>query len=387
MRDSKVATQICKEYNNEALSISLKQCFDLLGGLSSFIKPSHTVLIKPDLYYATEPNEAKTTNPHVVVALAELIAKIGAKCIIADSPRGDFKHSVLDNAYLKTQMLEASNDGHATLNINENVAVINNPNGEHCREIYVIDAVNDADVIINVGKLRCDKYLGLVGCGQNLFGLIPGKMKEVIKARCHNLKTYYNYSIDLYEALENKIILNLLDGVVGSEANDEPRILNALIVGQNPYSVDATALKIINQDPSESLLLCEAERRNKYNSSFENLGDNINSLICPDFHYSTFYENIAPGSEKSFKNKYNRTQKRPIISQKLCKGCTACTKSCPMNAITMSEGVLGKHAVIDYSKCISCFKCLQSCPYKIVKTKNPLKHKSIDKKIQKALKK
>ena len=53
----------------------------------------------------------------------------------------------------------------------------------------------------------------------------------------------------------------------------------------------------------------------------------------------------------------------------------------------MSEGVLGKHAVIDYSKCISCFKCLQSCPYKIVKTKNPLKHKSIDKKIQKALKK
>ena len=387
MRDSKVVVQICKEYKNEEIALSLKHGFDLLGGLSSFIKPSHTVLIKPDLYCATEPNEAKTTNPQVVVALAELIDKIGAKCIIADSPKGDFKHSVLDNAYMKTKMLEASNDGHAVLNTNENISVINNPNGEHCRDIYVIDAVNDADVIINVGKLRCDKYLGLIGCGQNLFGLIPGKMKDVVKARCHNLKTYYNYTIDLYEALEDKIILNILDGIVASEANNEPRILNSLIIGQNPYSVDATALKVINQQPSEYLLLCEAERRGKYTQSFECVGDNVDSLVCSDFHYSTFYENIKPGSSFSFKNNYNRTQKRPTINQKSCKGCNACIKSCPMGAISMKQTNLGEHAVIDYSKCISCFKCLQTCPYKIVKTKQPVKYKLIDKKIQKAIKK
>ncbi len=387
MRDSKVAVQICKEYETKTISGSLKQCFDMLGGLSTFIKPSHTVLIKPDLYYSSEPNVAKTTNPHIIVALADLIDKIGAKCIIADSPKGDFKHSVLDNAYIKTQMLEASNNGHALLNVNENVSIIHNPKGKHCREIYVIDAVNDADVIINVGKLRCEKHLGLIGCGQNLFGLIPGKMKDVIKTRCHNLKTFYNYTIDLYEALENKIILNILDGIVGCEANEEPRILNALIVGQNPYSVDATALKIINQSPADSILLNEAAQRQKYTSSFEYLGDSIDCLICSDFNYSTFYENIKPGSTASFKNKYNHMQKRPIINKKTCKGCSACIKNCPMGAIKMTQTPLGEHAIIDYDRCISCFKCLQACPYKIINTKNPIRHKIIDNKIQKALKK
>lgn len=387
MRDNKVAVKICKEYDIDTISNSLKEGFDLLGGLSSFIKPSHTVLIKPDLYETTEPNIAKTTNPHVVAALAYLIDKIGAKCIIADSPKGDFKQSILDNAYIKTKMLEASNNGHATLNVNENVSIITNPNGENSRDIYIIDAVNDANVIINVGKFRCDKYLGLIGCGQNLFGLIPGKMKQVIKTRCHNLKMYNNYMIDLYEALENKVILNILDGIVGCEANNEPRILNGLLVGQNPYSVDAVALKIINQNPAENNLLNEAIRRGKHSSDFECVGDNISSLICSDFHYSKFYENIKPGSNSSFKRAYNNTQKRPIISSKTCKGCKVCVGSCPMNAIKMKQTPLGEHAVVDYSKCISCFKCLQNCPYKIIKTKNPIKHKLIDEKIQKALKK
>ena len=235
MHDTKVVVQVCKEYNAEAVLPALKKGLDILEELSNIIKPHHTVLIKPDLYYSTEPNTAKTTNPHIVSAIADLIAKIGAKCIIADSPKGDFKHSVLDNAYIKTQMLEASNNGHALLSVNENVTVIQNPKGEHCRDIYIIDAVNDADVIINVGKFRCDKYLGLVGCSQNLFGLIPGKMKDIVKSRCHNLTAYFNYTIDLYEALENKIILNVLDGIVASEANGEPRIISGICQKQNMF--------------------------------------------------------------------------------------------------------------------------------------------------------
>ena len=248
MRDTKVAIKICKEYNIDTIISSLKQNFDLLGGLSSIIKPSNTVLIKPDLYCRTEPNKAMTTNPNIITALAELIDKVGAKCIIADSPKGDFKQSTLDSAYSKTKMLEASNNGHATLNSNESVSIITNDKGECCRDIYVIDAVNDADVIINVGKLRCEKNLGLIGCSQNLFGLIPGKMKNLIKSRCYTLSSYYNYNIDLYEALENKVILNILDGIVGCEADNTPRILNAILVGQNPYTTDAAALK--NNQPT-----------------------------------------------------------------------------------------------------------------------------------------
>ncbi|MBO5910325.1 MAG: DUF362 domain-containing protein, partial [Clostridia bacterium] len=237
---------------------------------------------------------------------------------------------------------------------------------------------------INIGKLRCDKNLGLIGCSQNLFGLVPGKMKELIKSRCYTTKSYYNYIIDLYESLENKVILNILDGIVACESNNDPRILNAILVSENPFAVDKAALRIINQDPHASLLLNEAVRRNKFDFNSEMLGDDINSLICHDFHYSMPGRNIKPGSDSAFKRAYKHSQQRPSITSKLCMGCKVCVSACPMKAINMTNTELGAHAVIDYNKCISCFNCAHSCPYKIIKTKSPIKYKLICKSIKKS---
>ena len=386
MRNTKVALKVCKEYDCDSVASALKEALDLLGGLSSFIKPSHTVLIKPDLYSLTEPNIAKTTNPSVVSALAELIAKIGAKCIIADSPKGSLKSSALDDAYVKTKMLEASNNGHAILNTNTSICIVNNPNGECSRDIYIMDAINDVDVIINVGKFRCDKNLGLIGCTQNMFGLIPGRFKDLIKSRCFSLNRYYNYIIDVCDALENKVVLNIMDGIVGSEANNDPRILNTLLVGENPYAVDASALKIINQNPENSMLLNESARRGKFNFDFELIGDSLEPLIISDFHYSTQPINIKPRSSLYFKYKYTTLQKRPTIPCKLCKGCKTCVSTCPMQAITMKNGPLGEYANVDYNKCVTCFKCVDACPYKVIKTKSPFKYMAIDKLLKKSLK-
>ena len=384
MRNTTVALKTCTEYTHNIVNSALHQCFDLLGGLSSFIKPNHKVLIKPDLYYLTEPNIAKTTHPNIISALAEQIAKIGAKCIIADSPKGNFNQSVIDKAYIKTQMLQASNDGNATLNINDNVALIHNPNGEQCRDIYIMDAVNDADVIINVGKLRCDKYLGLIGCSQNLFGIVPGKFKTLVTSRCNTIESYTNYIIDLYETIENKVILNILDAVVGNESNNDPRILNTIIVGENPFAVDATALKIINQDNTNNIILKESVRRNKFDFEFNIVGDSFEPLVCSDFNYSQSSTSINKSLPIVAKFQYNSLQKRPTISPKLCKGCNVCVKNCPMNAITIENGKYGKHAKVNYTKCISCFKCVDVCPYKIMQAKTPFRYKSIDKMIRKS---
>ena len=384
MQNTDVALKTCKEYCYEQVLQALKDSIDLLGGIAEFVKPNQTVLIKPDLYYATEPNQAKTTNPNVVSALAEIIAKAGGKCIIADSPKGNFNLSTMDNVYVKTQMLEVSNNGNAILNVNENITTITNPKGEFCRDIYIMDAINDADIIINVGKFKCDKNLGIIGCSQNLFGLIPGKFKDLIKSRCYTSKAYYNYIIDLYEALENKVVLNILDGIVSCEANGDPRILNSIIVGQNPYSVDAVALKIINQHPDKDMMLNESVRRGKFNFDFNILGDNVEPMICCDFNYSAPLSTIKRGSDKYFKKEYNTYQKRPVIQSKTCKGCKVCIDVCPMRAISIKHGKLGEYAKIDRNKCVSCFKCVDNCPYKIIKTKTPLKYMPIDKMLKKS---
>ena len=43
-----------------------------------------------------------------------------------------------------------------------------------------------------------------------------------------------------------------------------------------------------------------------------------------------------------------------------CKGCTLCSKKCPVGAI--SGEVKGQH-VIDQTKCIKCGKCLETCKF------------------------
>lgn len=46
-----------------------------------------------------------------------------------------------------------------------------------------------------------------------------------------------------------------------------------------------------------------------------------------------------------------------------CKGCTACLKRCPTEAIRIHDG----HAVINSARCIDCGQCIKVCPYKAKK--------------------
>ena len=43
-----------------------------------------------------------------------------------------------------------------------------------------------------------------------------------------------------------------------------------------------------------------------------------------------------------------------------CKGCTLCSKKCPVGAIT---GVVKGQHVIDQEKCIKCGKCIETCKF------------------------
>lgn len=52
-----------------------------------------------------------------------------------------------------------------------------------------------------------------------------------------------------------------------------------------------------------------------------------------------------------------------VIDKKVCAGCGACVATCPVEAITLKDGV----AVVDPSKCISCGACTATCPVGAIK--------------------
>ncbi len=56
--------------------------------------------------------------------------------------------------------------------------------------------------------------------------------------------------------------------------------------------------------------------------------------------------------------------KRIEIVPELCKGCSKCSRICPVSAIS---GKVKEPFVIDQSKCIKCGACLESCPFHAIK--------------------
>ena len=56
-----------------------------------------------------------------------------------------------------------------------------------------------------------------------------------------------------------------------------------------------------------------------------------------------------------------------VIEEDKCKGCTACARACPVNAIS---GEVRKPHQIDTRKCIKCGACMETCRFNaIVKRK------------------
>ena len=55
---------------------------------------------------------------------------------------------------------------------------------------------------------------------------------------------------------------------------------------------------------------------------------------------------------------------KPEIDAEKCKGCTACARKCPVNAIS---GTVKQVHVIDVDKCIKCGACKATCKFDAIK--------------------
>ena len=94
-----VSRVVCKTYEEQAVCRAVEQLLAPLGGIQAFVKPGQKVFIKPNMLGAGRPQDAKTTHPAVVYAVARLAVQAGAaQVLVGDCPGGDMSEGTARRA-------------------------------------------------------------------------------------------------------------------------------------------------------------------------------------------------------------------------------------------------------------------------------------------------
>jgi uncharacterized protein (DUF362 family) len=152
-----------ENYRSDRIIACIEKIFDDMGGLSNIIRPGMRVAIKPNLLMAKKPNDAATTHPSVVQAIIKLVQKAGGIATIVESPGGPYNIPLLKMVYSKTGIEEVADETGAELNFDLRVEKIENPDAAYLKTLKILKPLHDADLIINLAKLKTHGFMVYTG--------------------------------------------------------------------------------------------------------------------------------------------------------------------------------------------------------------------------------
>jgi uncharacterized protein (DUF362 family) len=235
-----------KSYEQEALRESLTTLLEPLGGIAAFVKRGDRVLLKPNLLTGSRPTKECTTRPELVRAVAEMVMEVGGKPFLGDSPAfGSAKGVATANGLLpileelNIPIVEFHGKRYQTVNDNFN-------------HLLLSKEAMEADVIINLPKVKSHLQLTVTLGVKNLFGCVPGKMKAWWHFEAGKDTTRFGEMlVETARAINPN--LTILDGIIGHEGNGpsggEPRALGVLAASDNVFALDRAVLEILKVDP------------------------------------------------------------------------------------------------------------------------------------------
>ncbi len=366
----KVIVELCENYRIDRVTNTLEKIFEGMGGIDSLIKPGMRVALKPNLLLAKKPDDAATTHPAVIQAIAALVQKAGGLVSIVESPGGPYNVPSLKRVYAATGMEDAANETGAQLNFDLRVEKIDNPDALIVKTLKILKPLRDADLIINVAKLKTHRMMVYTGAVKNMFGSIAGLEKADYHLRLDQYDKFADCLIDIYMATRPQI--NIIDGIIGMEGEGPgsgvPKYLGVLIGSQNGFAADLAGLSLINVDYRQVPVMKRAEERKLFQPDqvvFE--GADISSIRCEDFDVPALG---YPGNKGVGRKILGFIEKifrpKPEIIHDRCIVCGKCIEVCPPKTIHKGQD---NKVIIDYGKCISCFCCHEFCPEKAVRIK------------------
>jgi uncharacterized protein (DUF362 family) len=220
---------------------ALGRALEALGGIERFVKPSHKVVIKPNMSFSSGPELGANTDPALVAEVARRCASAGAReILVCDYPL----HR--PNACLKgSGIIEALKGIPSTrfqfFTENKFFEKRDVPEGKTLKKISVLKPLLEADVLINLPKAKTHGSTTVTLALKNLMGLIWERKAFHVIYDIHqaiaDLATLIRPSLTILDASSAMV----QGGPGGPGRLEYPR---TIVAGINQLEVDALGVSL-----------------------------------------------------------------------------------------------------------------------------------------------
>lgn len=361
----------CDSYDYEAVRDAVKKAVELAGGIKDVVGKGDRVLLKPNVLTARKPEDGVTTHPSVVKAVAELVLETGGVVSIGDCSGSVFYRTTADSLG-ESGMLDIARELYVEVKPFEKGGFrkVKVKEGLILKEVYLAKAALEADVVIDLPKLKTHMDTMLTGAVKNMFGCIPNGERK--RLHCLNSGDFAKALVDIYSTV--KPAFAVLDGVVAMEGNGPSqgtlKKAGVLMASRNPAAVDIIATEVMGFKADDVPTNTAAVEKKLTSRSIEVVGNSVRSVRTEFKRPSTFLKN-----KPLIRLLSSLSKVEPLILPEKCAGCSVCIESCPAEAIKLEKN----RAIIDKTKCIRCYCCHELCPKGAVMLKESLFLKAVKK--------
>lgn len=341
--------------------------FELLENmLSGRITPGMNVLLKPNLLGSAPPETGITTHPLIVRATARYALSKGAKVTVSDSPAIGAFEKVMAGTGIKAALSDLDVEARE---FRESAIV---ESDGPFKKLELAKEALEADLIINLPKLKTHSQMTLTAGVKNLFGCVVGLKKPEWHFRTGvDTEMFARLLLEIYKAISPAA--TLVDGILAMEGQGPGRSgtlreLGVVLASKDAVSLDWAASKMLGIAP-ESVPTCRAAKEaGLAPDDLVVIGDFAgDAAIADDFKFPAPEGLVfGPKFTQGFSRKH--FTKRPAADEDLCKLCGECWRYCPQQAIRKK----GPGLSFDYEKCIRCYCCLEICPQGAISAKSSM---------------
>lgn len=370
-----VALVRCDSYDGAVVDEAVRRGLALLGGPHQFVEPGEHILLKPNVLVASTPEQAVTTHPAVLGAVARQLQAAGAHLTYGDSPGFELRSG---GAARRAGLAAVAGDLGIAMADFSSGETISFPEGHLIKQFTIASGVLVADGIVSLSKMKSHGLTRITGAIKNQFGCIPGMLKPEFHARLPGVERFSQMLVDLNLLLRPR--LYVMDAVIAMEGNGPrsgtPRLVSVLLLSTDPVALDAVACRIVNLDPELVLPITWGETwgLGTY-TRVDTLGDSLESFVVPDFKVNRqpvlgpHHQGVLGAVIK------NLVVPRPVVVRENCTSCGTCVTVCPVTpkAVDFVDDAGHKEPPRhDYSSCIRCYCCQEMCPFNAIVIETPL---------------